>query len=99
MLYELANLLKDYDIPGQGLFTYLSFRAIMAAITALLIAIFAGRGIIGLLQRLFIDMFDNDSDEGVPTEFKQGAIIFSDNSAGFPMPQFAIVCVYDPDFE
>lgn len=51
MLYELANLLKDYDIPGQGLFTYLSFRAIMAAITALLIAIFAGRGIIGLLQR------------------------------------------------
>ena len=51
MLYELANLLKDYDIPGQGLFTYLSFRAIMAAITALLIAIFAGRGIIGMLQR------------------------------------------------
>lgn len=51
MLYELANLLKDYDIPGQGLFTYLSFRAIMAAITALLIAIFAGRSIIGLLQR------------------------------------------------
>ena len=51
MLYELANLLKDYDIPGQGLFTYLSFRAIMAAITALLIAIFAGRSIIGMLQR------------------------------------------------
>lgn len=53
----------------------------------------------GDAENLFIDMFDNDSDEGVPTEFKQGAIIFSDNSAGYPMPQFAIVCVYDPDFE
>lgn len=51
MLYELVNLLKDYDIPGQGLFTYLSFRAIMAALTALLVAIFAGRKIIDTLQR------------------------------------------------
>lgn len=51
MLYELINLLKDFDIPGQGLFSYLSFRAIMAALTALLISIFAGRRIILALQR------------------------------------------------
>lgn len=51
MLYELIKLLKDFDIPGQGLFSYLSFRAIMAALTALLISIFAGRRIILALQR------------------------------------------------
>lgn len=41
------------------------------------------------------DLFINMSSE----EYKTGAIIFSDSSAGYPMPQFAIVCVYDPDFE
>ncbi|MGN0195106.1 MAG: phospho-N-acetylmuramoyl-pentapeptide-transferase [Candidatus Cryptobacteroides sp.] len=51
MLYELIKLLKDFDIPGQGLFSYLSFRAIMAALTALLISIFAGRRIILALQK------------------------------------------------
>ena len=27
MIYHLFEYLKQYDIPGQGLFTYLSFRA------------------------------------------------------------------------
>ena len=51
MLYRLINILKDMDIPGAGLFEYLSFRAITSFTLALLISIFAGRKIIDLLQK------------------------------------------------
>ena len=51
MLYHLFNLLKDYDIPGQGLMHYLSFRALLAAVFSMLIAFFAGGRIIRMLQR------------------------------------------------
>ena len=46
MIYHLFEYLKDYDIPGQGLFTYLSFRAMLTSVTAMLISFFAGRRII-----------------------------------------------------
>ena len=39
MIYHLFEFLSDFDIPGQRLFTYLSFRAILAFTAALLIAI------------------------------------------------------------
>ena len=48
MADRLAQVL---DIPGQGLMTYLSFRAIFASITAMLVAVFAGKRIIRWLQR------------------------------------------------
>ena len=51
MLYHLFQSLKDFDIPGQGLMTYLSFRAIMASIAAMLFSVFAGKRIIGWLQK------------------------------------------------
>ncbi|MBQ5601521.1 MAG: ATP-binding cassette domain-containing protein, partial [Clostridia bacterium] len=51
MIYHLFELLKDYDIPGQGLLHYLSFRAIVAFTTALLISIIAGKRIIRWIQR------------------------------------------------
>ena len=51
MLYHLFQSLKEYDIPGQGLMTYLSFRAIMASIAAMLFSVFAGKRIIGWLQK------------------------------------------------
>ncbi|MBQ9820101.1 MAG: phospho-N-acetylmuramoyl-pentapeptide-transferase [Bacteroidales bacterium] len=51
MIYHLFELLKAYDIPGQGLFTYLSFRAMLTSVTAILISIFAGGRIIRTLQR------------------------------------------------
>ena len=51
MIYHLFEFLSDFDIPGQGLFTYLSFRAIAAFTLALLIAIFAGKRIIRIIQR------------------------------------------------
>lgn len=51
MIYHLFQLLSDYDIPGQRLMNYLSFRAMLASITAMLIAFFAGRRIIRWLQK------------------------------------------------
>ncbi|MGN1216335.1 MAG: phospho-N-acetylmuramoyl-pentapeptide-transferase [Candidatus Cryptobacteroides sp.] len=51
MIYHLFQYLKDYDIPGQGLFTYLSFRAMLASVTAMLFSLFAGKRIIGVLQK------------------------------------------------
>ncbi|MFI3261448.1 MAG: phospho-N-acetylmuramoyl-pentapeptide-transferase [Rikenellaceae bacterium] len=52
MLYHLSeHLSKFYDIPGIGMFNYLSFRAIMAIILSLLIVIVVGAKIIRLLQR------------------------------------------------
>ena len=51
MIYHLFDLLKDWDIPGQRLFTYLSFRAIFASATAILISLIAGKRIIRWLQK------------------------------------------------
>ena len=51
MIYHQFEHLKEFDIPGQGLFQYLSFRAIAAFTTALLISIFAGKKIIAWLQK------------------------------------------------
>ena len=53
MIYHLIEYFKQIgiDLPGQGLFGYLSFRAIASFTTALLISIFAGRKIISWLQK------------------------------------------------
>lgn len=53
MLYHLAEYLEriGIDLPGQGLFGYLSFRAIAAFTLALFISVIAGKGIIGWLQK------------------------------------------------
>ncbi len=51
MLYHLFEALKEFDIPGQGLMTYLSFRAMMASVTAMLISLVIGKKIIRWLQR------------------------------------------------
>ena len=51
MLYHLFKALEDFDFPGQGLMSYLSFRAMLASVISMLIAFFAGNKIIGWLQR------------------------------------------------
>ncbi|MCR4845072.1 MAG: phospho-N-acetylmuramoyl-pentapeptide-transferase [Bacteroidales bacterium] len=53
MLYHLFQYFESIgaDFPGLGLMHYLSFRAMMAAVTAVLVAMFAGKRIIRLLQR------------------------------------------------
>ena len=50
MLYYLFNFLEhNYQIPGAGLFQYISFRAAFALIFSLSITIFFGRKIIKIL--------------------------------------------------
>ena len=83
MIYHLVELFKQLgiDIPGQGLFSYLSFRAIASFTTALLISIFAGRKIIAWLQKKQIGETIRDlglegqmQKKGTPT--MGGVIIF-----------------------
>ena len=53
MLYYLFDYLhRAYNLPGAGMFQYISFRAGLAAILALLIATIFGKRIINLLYRL-----------------------------------------------
>ena len=51
MLYYLFNYLERLDIPGAGLFNYISFRAAMAIITSLIISTIYGKKIIRRLQQ------------------------------------------------
>lgn len=52
MLYYLFDYLnKYYDLPGAGVFQYITFRAALAGILSLLIALFIGKRIIIWLQK------------------------------------------------
>jgi phospho-N-acetylmuramoyl-pentapeptide-transferase len=51
MLYFLFRYLEKLDIPGAGLFNYISFRAAMAIITALILSTLYGKKIIRKLQQ------------------------------------------------
>ena len=56
MIYHLFQYLNSLglDFPGIGLMNYLSFRAMAAAVTAVLVSMMAGKRIIARLQRLQI---------------------------------------------
>ncbi len=53
MIYHLFQFLESrgVDFPGMGLVNFLSFRAMLAGITAVLVAMFAGKRIIAWLQK------------------------------------------------
>lgn len=51
MLYHLFQILNDMDVPGAGLFNFISFRAGMAAVASLLISLVFGKRIIALLLK------------------------------------------------
>jgi len=51
MLYYLFNYLDSLDIPGTGVFQYISFRAGMAAFFSLLITITFGKNLINYLRK------------------------------------------------
>tara|TARA_B100000925_G_scaffold67568_1_gene46417 strand:+ start:987 stop:2216 length:1230 start_codon:yes stop_codon:yes gene_type:complete len=55
MLYYLFEYLDSaYDIPGAGVFQYITFRAAMAVITSLIISMLFGKRLIDRLSRLQI---------------------------------------------
>ncbi|MBU2995071.1 phospho-N-acetylmuramoyl-pentapeptide-transferase [Cellulophaga baltica] len=52
MLYYLFEFLeKNYDLPGAGLFQFITFRAALAILTSLLIATVYGKKVIVFLQK------------------------------------------------
>lgn len=52
MLYHIFEYLdSNYDLPGAGLFQYISFRAAMAVIFSLIISMIFGKTIIQYLQK------------------------------------------------
>lgn len=51
MLYYLFQLLKDWDIPGLGMFQYISFRSGAAIIVSLLITVGFGKKLINYLRK------------------------------------------------
>ena len=52
MLYYLFDYLhKHFNVPGTGVFQYISFRAALAIITSLLISMVFGKRIINLLRK------------------------------------------------
>jgi len=74
MLYHLFKYLDQFDIPGAGLFSYISFRAALTAITSLVISLFIGKKIINMLRRAQIGETIRDlglegqmSKKGTPT--------------------------------
>ena len=51
MLYYLFKYLHTLNVPGAGVFNYISFRSAMAVITSLIISLLIGKRIIQLLQK------------------------------------------------
>ena len=75
MLYYLFNFLENnYQIPGAGLFQYITFRAAFALIFSLIISIFFGRKIIKILtinkigeKVRILGISDESKKNGTPT--------------------------------
>ena len=72
LYYFFTHILND--IPGAGLFNYLSFRSVVSFLTALLFSLLVGKKIIGRLRRMQIGETVRDlgldgqkSKEGTPT--------------------------------
>ena len=51
MLYDLFNYLDGLDIPGAGMFSYVSFRALLSLILSLMISMVAGEYFIKFMRR------------------------------------------------
>ncbi|HKK67221.1 MAG TPA: phospho-N-acetylmuramoyl-pentapeptide-transferase [Bacteroidales bacterium] len=54
MLYYLFKYLDQLDVPGAGMFEYISFRSGLAVITSLVVSMVFGKRIIRSLQKLQI---------------------------------------------
>jgi len=83
MLYNLFEYLNEtYNLPGAGVFQYISFRAAMALITSLVVSLLFGGKIINIIRRKQIGeevrelgLAGEESKKGTPT--MGGLIIIS----------------------
>lgn len=61
MLYYLFKYLEQFNFPGAGMFSYVSFRSLMAVILALLISAIFGSKFIDMLKRKQITETQRDA--------------------------------------
>ena len=62
MLYYLFDYLNELDVPGAGLFRYISFRSGMSVIFSLIISMIFGKRIIDILRKKQIGETVRDLD-------------------------------------
>lgn len=75
MLYYLFRFLSDYGVPGSGMWSYISFRSLLAFIIALLVSAWFGQHFISYMRRKNISETQRDvsidpfgvSKQGVPS--------------------------------
>jgi phospho-N-acetylmuramoyl-pentapeptide-transferase len=74
MLYYLFAYLNKFDIPGAGMFQYISFRSALTVITSLIISMIFGKRIINYLRKQQIGeeirdlgLYGQMSKKGTPT--------------------------------
>ena len=73
MLYYFFDWINDvYQVPGFGVFQYISFRGVMALVFSLIISLLIGKRIINLLQKKQIGEVVRDSQFGPDHEHKKG---------------------------
>ena len=63
MLYYLFRFLEQYDIPGAHLWSYISFRALLALILSLIISAWFGEKFIKWMKRRKI--FETERDPSI----------------------------------
>ncbi len=61
MLYYLFDYLNELNVPGAGMFTYISFRSLLAIIIALLVSTIYGKHFINMLKRQQITETQRDA--------------------------------------
>lgn len=75
MLYYLFRFLSDFGVPGAGLWSYISFRSLLAFIVALLVSAWFGQHFIAYMRRKNISETQRDASvdpfgvqkQGVPS--------------------------------
>ena len=75
MLYYLFRFLSDFGVPGSGMWSYISFRSLLAFIVALLISAWFGQHFISYMRRKNISETQRDASidpfgvqkQGVPS--------------------------------
>lgn len=61
MLYYLFRFLSDYGVPGSGMWSYISFRSLLAFMLALLISAWFGQHFISYMRRKNISETQRDA--------------------------------------
>lgn len=75
MLYYLFRFLSEFGVPGSGMWSYISFRSLLAFIIALLVSAWFGQHFISYMRRKNISETQRDASidpfgvqkQGVPS--------------------------------